>query len=96
MFSPIVMTSVSVMLGNLPLAVALDPGAASRATLGIVIIGGVFSSLVLTLLLVPIAYLWIAPKHVAADTNVRGQERAAPPSDGEVTGSRPREPALQG
>jgi len=95
-FRPIVMTSVSVMLGNLPLAIALEPGSQSRASLGIVIIGGVFSSLVLTLLLVPIAYLWIAPKHVAAKTKERGKDRAAPPKDGEIPEGRAREPALQG
>jgi HAE1 family hydrophobic/amphiphilic exporter-1 len=60
-FRPIVMTSVSVMIGNLPLALALEPGSGSRASLGIVIIGGVFSSLVLTLLLVPNVYAWLAP-----------------------------------
>jgi HAE1 family hydrophobic/amphiphilic exporter-1 len=60
-FRPIVMTSVSVMIGNLPLALALEPGSGARSSLGIVIIGGVFSSLVLTLLLVPNVYAWIAP-----------------------------------
>jgi HAE1 family hydrophobic/amphiphilic exporter-1 len=64
-FRPIVMTSVSVMLGNLPLALALEPGSGSRASLGIVVIGGVLSSLVLTLLLVPIIYIWLAPEHVS-------------------------------
>jgi HAE1 family hydrophobic/amphiphilic exporter-1 len=70
-FRPIVMTSVSVMLGNLPLALALEPGSGARSSLGIVVIGGVFSSLVLTLLLVPIIYLWLAPEHATSN--------AAPP-----------------
>ncbi len=61
-FRPIIMTSFSVMAGNLPLAIALDPGSASRSSLGIVVIGGVFSSLVLTLLLIPNVYMWVAPK----------------------------------
>jgi HAE1 family hydrophobic/amphiphilic exporter-1 len=60
-FRPIVMTSVSIMIGNLPLALALDPGSGSRASLGIVIIGGALSSLVLTLALVPVVFLWVAP-----------------------------------
>lgn len=60
-FRPIIMTSFSIMAGNLPLALALDPGASSRSSLGIVIIGGVLSSLILTLLLVPNVYLWVAP-----------------------------------
>jgi HAE1 family hydrophobic/amphiphilic exporter-1 len=61
-FRPIVMTSFSVMAGNVPLALALDPGSASRSSLGIVVIGGVFSSLVLTLLLIPNVYMWVAPR----------------------------------
>jgi HAE1 family hydrophobic/amphiphilic exporter-1 len=61
-FRPIVMTSFSVLAGNLPLALALDPGASSRSSLGIVVIGGVLSSLVLTLLLIPNVYMWVAPK----------------------------------
>jgi len=63
-FRPIVMTSFSVVIGNIPLALALDPGSNARSSLGIVIIGGVMSSLVLTLMLVPVIYLWIAPNQV--------------------------------
>jgi len=65
-FRPIVMTSISVVAGNLPLALALEPGSLTRASLGIVVIGGVVSSLVLTLLLVPIVYVWIAPRMISA------------------------------
>ncbi len=63
-FRPIVMTSFSVIFGNLPLALALDPGSGSRSSLGIVIIGGVVSSLVLTLLLIPNMYVWLAPNEM--------------------------------
>ena len=66
-FRPIVMTSFSVMAGNLPLALALEPGSSARSSLGIVVIGGVLSSLVLTLLLVPNAYMWLAPKNIAPE-----------------------------
>ena len=61
-FRPIIMTSFSVVAGNIPLALALDPGSSSRSSLGIVVIGGVLSSLVLTLLLIPNVYVWVAPK----------------------------------
>jgi hydrophobic/amphiphilic exporter-1 (mainly G- bacteria), HAE1 family len=60
-FRPIIMTSFSVVAGNLPLALSLDPGSSSRSSLGIVVIGGVLSSLVLTLLLIPNVYMWVAP-----------------------------------
>jgi hydrophobic/amphiphilic exporter-1 (mainly G- bacteria), HAE1 family len=71
-FRPIIMTSFSVVAGNLPLALALDPGASSRSSLGIVVIGGVLSSLVLTLLLIPNVYMWVAPKdHPARNGHAR-------------------------
>lgn len=60
-FRPIIMTSFSVIAGNIPLALALEPGSQYRASLGIVIIGGVLSSLILTLLLIPNVYMWVAP-----------------------------------
>jgi hypothetical protein len=47
----------------LPLALALDPGSQAERPLGIVVIGGLSSSLVLTLLLIPIMYLRFAPQH---------------------------------
>ncbi|HWT04683.1 MAG TPA: efflux RND transporter permease subunit, partial [Xanthomonadales bacterium] len=71
-FRPIVMTSVSVVAGNIPLALALEPGSSVRSSLGVVVIGGILSSLFLTLVLVPIMYMWIAPARVAAT------ERSAP------------------
>ena len=84
-FRPIVMTSSSVMLGNVPLALALDPGSGARSSLGIVIIGGVFSSLVLTLLLVPIAYVWLAPREVTSNAapspNGTRRDGTAPPRE---------------
>ncbi len=60
-FRPIVMTSISIVAGNIPLALALEPGSSVRSSLGVVVIGGILSSLILTLLLVPIMYLWLAP-----------------------------------
>ncbi len=78
-FRPIIMTSFSVVAGNLPLALALDPGAESRSSLGIVIIGGVLSSLVLTLLLIPNVYLWVAPSDARFHAGTNG--RAKQPSD---------------
>jgi HAE1 family hydrophobic/amphiphilic exporter-1 len=60
-FRPIVMTTVSMISGMLPLALALDPGSAAKRSLGTVVIGGLTSSLFLTLLIVPIVFCWIAP-----------------------------------
>jgi hydrophobic/amphiphilic exporter-1 (mainly G- bacteria), HAE1 family len=63
-FRPIVMTSIALIAGNVPLALALEPGSQTRSSLGVVVIGGDASSLVLTLFLVPIMYMIMAPKHV--------------------------------
>jgi HAE1 family hydrophobic/amphiphilic exporter-1 len=60
-FRPIVMTTSSMIAGMLPLALALDPGSTAKRSLGTVVIGGLTSSLLLTLILVPVVYLWIAP-----------------------------------
>ncbi len=60
-FRPIVMTTLAMIAGMLPLALAIDPGSQAERSLGTVVIGGLVSSLVLTLLLVPIVYLRFAP-----------------------------------
>jgi multidrug efflux pump len=55
-FRPIVMTSLATVLGTLPIALALGAGAKSRMPMGIVVIGGLLFSLVLTLYVVPAMY----------------------------------------
>jgi HAE1 family hydrophobic/amphiphilic exporter-1 len=56
-FRPILMTTVAMIAGMLPLALGQTIGAQYRQALGIVVIGGLASSLLLTLFLVPIAYV---------------------------------------
>jgi hydrophobic/amphiphilic exporter-1 (mainly G- bacteria), HAE1 family len=68
-FRPIVMTTVAMIAGMLPLALALDPGSQAERPLGIVVIGGLSSSLVLTLLLIPIMYLRFAPQRYRSSTS---------------------------
>jgi hydrophobic/amphiphilic exporter-1 (mainly G- bacteria), HAE1 family len=67
-FRPIIMTTVAMISGMLPLALGLEPGAQSRAPLGIVVIGGLLSSLALTLFIVPIMYHWLAPEKLRVRT----------------------------
>lgn len=57
---PILMTTISTALGALPLALAHGAGAESRSALGIVIIGGVLFSTLLSLFVVPVFYLLLA------------------------------------
>jgi HAE1 family hydrophobic/amphiphilic exporter-1 len=60
-FRPIIMTTCAMIAGMLPLALALDQGSQAERSLGTVVIGGLTSSLLLTLLLVPIVYLKFSP-----------------------------------
>ncbi|QJD96427.1 efflux RND transporter permease subunit [Mucilaginibacter robiniae] len=59
---PILMTSLAVVLGAVPIAFALGAGAKSRVSLGIVIMGGMMFSLVLTLYVIPMMYVLFAAK----------------------------------
>jgi multidrug efflux pump len=61
-FRPILMTSLATMLGALPIALALGAGAKSRVSMGIVVIGGLLFSLILTLLVIPAIYSFLTPK----------------------------------
>ena len=61
-FRPIIMTTCAMIAGMTPIALALDPGAAQRQALGIVVIGGLTSSLLLTLVLVPVMFMWLGPR----------------------------------
>ncbi len=55
-FRPILMTSLSAMLGAVPIALAFGAGAESRVSMGIVIIYGLFFSTILTLFVIPALY----------------------------------------
>ncbi len=59
---PILMTSLAMSLGALPLALSLGAAATSRIPLGIVITGGVLFSLVLTLFVLPAVYTFFSRK----------------------------------
>lgn len=59
---PILMTSLAVVLGAVPIALALGAGAKSRVSLGIVIMGGMMFSLILTLYVIPMMYVLLASK----------------------------------
>jgi multidrug efflux pump len=66
---PILMTSLAMALGSLPLALSLGEASTSRIPLGVVIVGGVMFSLILTLFVIPAIYTYFsrARKNVAAE-----------------------------
>jgi HAE1 family hydrophobic/amphiphilic exporter-1 len=79
-FRPILMTTCAMIAGMTPLALGLIAGSQVRQALGIVIIGGLSSSLLLTLALVPIVYMWLAPERYERMEEVpeRGGDGATP------------------
>ncbi|MBX9734236.1 MAG: efflux RND transporter permease subunit, partial [Chitinophagaceae bacterium] len=67
---PILMTSLATSLGALPIALSLGAAATSRMPLGIVIVGGILFSLLLTLFVIPAVYTFISGKHEAKKLEV--------------------------
>lgn len=65
---PILMTAVATICALIPLAIGLSEGAIIASELGTVVIGGLFSSTLLTLIVVPVAYSLLEG---------RGEKRAA-------------------
>jgi HAE1 family hydrophobic/amphiphilic exporter-1 len=54
---PVLMTAISMIFGVLPAALGLGPGAETRSPMGVATAAGMFSSTLLTLLVVPVFYL---------------------------------------
>jgi HAE1 family hydrophobic/amphiphilic exporter-1 len=74
---PILMTTVMLVLGMIPIALGRGPGAASRASMANVIVGGQTLCLLLTLLVTPVAYsLFDDLAHARPVARVRGWMRA--------------------
>ncbi|MGZ5286928.1 MAG: efflux RND transporter permease subunit, partial [Flavisolibacter sp.] len=59
---PILMTSLAMALGALPIALSLGAASTSRIPLGIVIVGGIIFSLVLTLFVIPAMYSYLSTR----------------------------------
>jgi multidrug efflux pump subunit AcrB len=76
-FRPIVMTTFSMVVAMLPIGLALEPGSEVRQALGVVVIGGLLSSLALTLLLVPVVYVAMTRKPEAPSVIVETPIAAA-------------------
>lgn len=64
---PILMTSLAMALGSLPLALSLGAASTSRQPLGIVIVGGIMFSLILTLFVIPAMYSYLSRKRKHID-----------------------------
>jgi hydrophobic/amphiphilic exporter-1 (mainly G- bacteria), HAE1 family len=71
---PILMTSLATVVGLLPMAFKVETGSEAYAPLARVIIGGLLTSIVLTIFVVPAAYLLIYERRAAASATVAAEE----------------------
>jgi multidrug efflux pump subunit AcrB len=83
---PIVMTTVAMVAGMVPVALALGGDGSFRAPMGIVVIGGLLMSTALTLVIVPASFslavgaeLWLAPRMKRWFTNNEKAPQGAKP-----------------
>jgi HAE1 family hydrophobic/amphiphilic exporter-1 len=58
-FRPIMMTTLSALMGAIPLALGFGQDASTRRPLGLVIVGGLIFSQMVTLFVTPVIYLWL-------------------------------------
>ena len=65
---PILMTSISTMLGLLPLALATGEGANGRIAMGVAVVGGMLISTLLTLFVVPAMYMYLSTNRKSKTT----------------------------
>jgi multidrug efflux pump len=73
---PILMTSLAMALGALPIALSLGAAATSRIPLGIVLVGGIVFSLVLTLFVIPAIYSYFSSKKKKNELEAMEEEQA--------------------
>jgi len=92
---PILMTSFATIFGVLPIAIGLGAGAESRRPLGIAVVGGMFFSTFLTLLLVPAVYSLLGrfTKASQVDAEMEALEKAEAARDERPSGSATEAPA---
>jgi HAE1 family hydrophobic/amphiphilic exporter-1 len=76
---PILMTSAAMALGMVPTAIGTGIGAEFRAPMAIAVIGGVVSSTVLTVLVVPVAFVWMEALRLRVFGGASGDDDVALP-----------------
>ncbi len=76
---PIIMTSLALIAGMVPVAIGLNEASSQRTSLGAAVIGGVISSTLLTLILVPAAFIYIDRFRVWSEEMFRVYVQGRPP-----------------
>ncbi len=80
-FRPILMTSLSTILGILPLAIGLGEGAQSRVAMGVAVVGGLVIATFLSLFVVPGVYLLISSESKNIHNDTTAQDMAGKPDN---------------
>jgi len=91
-FRPIMMTTFAALMGAVPLALGFGSDASSRRPLGLVIVGGLIFSQMITLFVTPVIYLWLEwfQEHVLdrvpflRSAHMHHEGEPKPSGDGEV------------
>ena len=76
-FRPIMMTTMAALVGSLPVAMATGAGAESRRPLGIVVVGGLLFSQLITLYITPVIYTYLDPFNRRVEQQLAREEAAA-------------------
>ena len=82
---PILMTTLAMIFGMVPLAFALTEGSEQRAPMGQAVIGGVITSSLLTLVVVPVVYCWLDDLAAWARRRLGGKPAPVAQSAGKVS-----------
>jgi cobalt-zinc-cadmium resistance protein CzcA len=67
---PVLMTALVASVGFIPMAISTSSGAEVQRPLATVVIGGLVSATLLTLVLLPLAYIWVEERLTAASSSV--------------------------
>ena len=73
---PILMTTAAMVVGLVPLVTAAGAGAASRFSIGVVVVAGMSVGTLFTLFVLPAVYTILAKDHLAASRSTRARELA--------------------
>ena len=77
-FVPIAMTSLATVLGLIPTAMGLEPGSEANQPLALAVVGGLTSSTLLSLFLVPVMFIFFAKRSAPEDDDEHAPAPAAP------------------